>query len=261
MKLPTALNPSSNADRSPADPETAIWLQHVSVRYRVPRERISTFKEYAIRLMTGQLSQVDHLALNDVDMTMRRGEVLGVIGRNGAGKSTLLKLVARVLQPTAGRVWVKGRVAPLLDVSSGFHPELTGRENVYLNGTLLGLTRQEIAAHFDSIVEFAELWDFIEAPLRMYSSGMIARLGFAVATAVEPDVLLVDEVLAVGDGKFRAKCAERMQGFRDHGTTILLVSHDMNTVRQLCERAAWLEQGQIMHLGPASEVVAQYSRA
>jgi ABC-type polysaccharide/polyol phosphate transport system ATPase subunit len=187
--------------------------------------------------------------------------MLGVIGSNGAGKSTLLKLMARVLQPTGGRVWVKGRVAPLLDISGGFHPELTGRENVFLNGALLGLSRGDIRRRFDSIVDFAELAEFIDAPLRMYSSGMVARLGFAIATDVEPDILLVDEVLAVGDEKFRAKCADRMRRFRDSGATILLVSHDMHTVRQLCDRALWLEKGRVNRAGPAEEVVEQYSRS
>lgn len=258
MRLRTERDPLKAALGTQGELQTVILLEDVSVCYRVPHEAITTVKEYAIRLLKGQVGHVDCLALQGVSLTVRRGEVFGIIGKNGAGKSTLLKLIARVLQPTGGRVWVRGRVAPLLDISAGFHPELTGRENVFLNGTLLGLSKKEITDKFASIVDFAELRDFIEAPLRMYSSGMMARLGFAVATAVVPDILLIDEVLAVGDEAFRRKCAERMQRFQGRGTTILLVSHDMNTVKQLCQRAVWLNKGEIKLLGPASEVVAHY---
>jgi lipopolysaccharide transport system ATP-binding protein len=259
MRLPTELDPPKT-DRGGAsnDLQTAVLLEDITVRYRIPHERITTVKEYTIRFLKREVGYVDCLALQGLNLEVRHGEVFGIIGKNGAGKSTLLKLIARVLQPTKGRVRVKGRVAPLLDISAGFHPELTGRENIFLNGTLLGLARKEISEKFTSIVDFAELWDFIEAPFRMYSSGMIARLGFAVATAVEPDILLIDEVLAVGDEAFRRKCAERMQYFRKQGTTILLVSHDMNTVKQLCQRAVWLNKGKIKLLGPANEVVESY---
>jgi ABC-type polysaccharide/polyol phosphate transport system ATPase subunit len=260
MKSRIAPSNRLNTKRLAADPKTAIGLNKVSVRYRVPHERIAALKEYAIRFVKRQIIYVDYWALRDVNLEIRKGEVLGIIGSNGAGKSTLLKLIARVLQPTEGQVWIRGTVAPLLDVSGGFHPELTGRENVYLNGTLLGLSRRKIVERFDKIVDFAELWDFIDAPLRMYSSGMTARLGFAIATDVEPDILLIDEILAVGDDKFRAKCAERMQRFRDRGTTILLVSHDMHTVQKLCDRVIWLNRGNIQRLGAAREVIAQYSR-
>jgi ABC-type polysaccharide/polyol phosphate transport system ATPase subunit len=243
------------------DPGLAIRLDNVSVRYRVPHERIHTFKEYVIRFLQRRLKTVEHLALHDVSMDVRRGEAVGIVGSNGAGKSTLLKLTARVLQPTAGRVRVRGRIAPLLDISAGFHPELTGRENIFLNGALLGLSRREIVRRMDGMVDFAELADFIDAPLRMYSSGMTARLGFAIATDAEPDVLLIDEVLAVGDERFRAKCSDRMLRFRDAGTTILLVSHDMHTVRQLCSRAVWLNRGRVEFAGTAEEVVERYCRA
>jgi len=244
----------------PPDRGTAIRLENVTVRYRVPHERIHTFKEFAIRFLRRQLKMAEHLAIQDVDMDVRKGEMVGIVGANGAGKSTLLKLTARVLQPTGGRVWVKGRVAPLLDISGGFHPELTGRENIFLNGALLGLSHREIARRLESIIEFAELADFVDAPLRMYSSGMTARLGFAIATDVEPDILLIDEILAVGDERFRAKCSDRMRRFRDAGVTILLVSHDMHTVRQLCSRAIWLNRGRVEHAGTAEEVVERYSR-
>jgi ABC-type polysaccharide/polyol phosphate transport system ATPase subunit len=238
--------------------ETVIRLENISVRYRVPYEPITTFKEYAIRFITRNVTYADYLALSEITLDICRGEVFGIIGKNGAGKSTLLRLIARVLPPTEGRVWVKGHVAPLLDISAGFHPELTGRENVLLNGTLLGLSKVEINAKIAGIIDFAELWDFIDAPLRTYSSGMIARLGFAVATDVEPDILLIDEVLAVGDEQFQRKCTERIQRFQDRGTTILLVSHDMHMVKRLCQRVVWLNKGAMKLLGPASEVVSQY---
>ena len=190
--------------------ETVIRLENVSVEYRAPRERITSFKEYAIRLLQRRVQHLEFKALRNVDLEVRQGEVFGILGQNGAGKSTLLKVVSRVMRPTQGRVWVRGRIAPLLELGAGFHPELNGRENVFLNGTLLGYTHAEMEALFDQIVDFAELRDFINAPLRTYSTGMAVRLGFAVATATRPDILIVDEVLAVGDEQFQEKCAARM---------------------------------------------------
>ena len=190
---------------------------------------------------------------------VRQGEVLGLIGRNGAGKSTVLKLIARVLRPTEGRVRAWGRVAPLLEYGAGFHPDLTGRENLYLNGTLQGLSRRALDASFGRIVEFAELEPFIDAPLRTYSSGMVARLGFAIATEQRPDVLLMDEVLSVGDQAFQAKCKERFETFRANGTAIVLVSHDQRLVAATCQRVVWLERGEVCRAGPAAEVVAAYA--
>jgi len=244
--------------RSVVDP--VIRVEGVSVRFRIPLEPVRSFKEYAIRRIQRRLDFREVWALKDVSFEVGRGEVLGIIGRNGSGKSTLLKVIARVLRPTSGRVWVKGRVAPLLELGGGFHPELTGRENIYLNGTLLGHSRREIEERFDWIVDFAGLRDFIDAPLRTYSTGMVARLGFAVATAWEPEILLVDEVLAVGDQSFQKKCQARMADFRRLGTTILLVSHNSNLIRQMCDYALWLESGQVVEFGPAEIVVALYER-
>lgn len=241
-----------------ASNEEVIRLENVSVRYRVPSERIGTFKEYMIRRVQGKVRQQDFLALRNVNLTIRRGEVFGLIGSNGAGKSTLLKLVARVLKPTEGRVWVKGRVAPLLEYGAGFHPELTGRENIFLNGALLGFTYKQMQEKFERIVDFAELWDFIDAPMRTYSSGMWARLGFAVATDVEPDILIVDEVLAVGDEAFQRKSSARMQEFRQQGVTILLVSHNMDVIQSMCNRAAWLDHGEIKAMGEVAEAIKAY---
>jgi lipopolysaccharide transport system ATP-binding protein len=235
-----------------------IHLQDVSVRYRVPQERIGTFKEYFIRLLQGKVKSRSFNALNRVNLTVNRGEVFGIIGHNGAGKSTLLKLVARVIRPSDGRVLVKGRVAPLLDIGAGFHPELTGRENIFLNGSMLGFSRHEMEQKIPRIIEFSELSDFIDAPIRTYSSGMLARLGFAVATDSQPDILIVDEILSVGDEAFQHKSYERIQAIKAQGATILLVSHSMSMIETVCQRAAWLHRGQILSLGTAKVVVDQY---
>jgi ABC-2 type transport system ATP-binding protein/lipopolysaccharide transport system ATP-binding protein len=242
--------------------EPAIRLEEVSVRYFVPVEQINTLKEYVIRTVQGRPPKHRELwALERVDLEVTRGETLGVIGRNGAGKSTLLKVIARVLRPTAGRVRVWGTVAPLIELGTGFHYELTGRENVYLNGAMLGFSRLQMQARFDSIVEFAELWDFIDAPLWSYSSGMVVRLGFAVATEVRPEILLVDEVIAVGDEAFRRKCVSRMQEFSKAGATILFVSHSLDSVVETCNRAIWIDSGKAARVGPTKEVVDAYVAA
>jgi ABC-2 type transport system ATP-binding protein/lipopolysaccharide transport system ATP-binding protein len=235
-----------------------VRLENVGVRYRIPSERINTFKEYMIRRLKNQIHHREFWALRGVNLSVHRAEVFGLVGHNGAGKSTMLKLIARVLRPTEGRVIVRGNVAPLLEFGAGFHPELTGRENIYLNGALLGFTRTDMEEKFQRIVDFAELWDFIDAPIRTYSSGMLARLGFSVATDVKPDILIVDEVLAVGDESFQRKSSERMQSFRDLGATILLVSHNLATIEAMCHRAAWIHHGQVRAVGLASEIVAAY---
>lgn len=260
MNLPTAPEISAQAvlQDTQATGEAVVALTDATVRYRVPREHYRTFKEFAIRRVQGRIQFEDLLALDSVSLQVRRGEVLGLIGANGAGKTTLLRLVARVMRPTRGRVVVRGRVAPLLAMGAGFHPELTGRENVFLNGSLLGFTRRQIEDHFDQIVDFAELRDFIEAPLRTYSSGMLARLGFAVATAEMPDILIVDEVLSVGDIAFQEKSASRIRQFQEQGATTLLVSHSMEAVKRMCSRAAWLNHGKMMQVGNATEVVQRF---
>jgi ABC-2 type transport system ATP-binding protein/lipopolysaccharide transport system ATP-binding protein len=235
-----------------------IRLENVGVCYRAPSERIRSVKEYAIRWIQGKIKHREFWALREVSLTIQNGETLGLIGHNGAGKSTLLKLVARVLRPTTGRVVVHGNVAPLLEFGAGFHPDLTGRENIYLNGAMLGFNRKEMDEKFNRIVDFAELGEFIEAPIRTYSSGMVARLGFAVATDIKPDILIVDEVLSVGDEAFQRKSAARMQEFRQQGATILLVSHAMATIEEMCHQVAWLDHGRLMMLGAPSEVIQAY---
>jgi ABC-2 type transport system ATP-binding protein len=227
----------------------------------VPHERISSLKEYAIRRLTRRIVVEDFWALREVSLSVQVGEVFGIVGRNGAGKSTLLRVIARVLRPTRGRIRTIGRVAPLLEVGAGFHPELTGRENVYLNATLLGHTRREVDERFHSIVQFSELEEFIDAPLRTYSSGMWARLGFAVATAWHPDILLMDEVLSVGDEAFQKKCQTRIKTFRDAGATVLLVSHSLELIQGLCTRALWLDRGAVVAAGEAASVTQEYHRS
>jgi len=240
--------------------DSVIRVEGVSVRYRVLREQLSGIKEYAIRWLQRRLQYRDFWALNDISIEVRRGEFFGIVGRNGAGKSTLLKVMARVIRPTLGRVVMLGRTAPLLELGAGFHPELTGRENIFLNGALLGLSHTEIVQRFEEIVAFSEIVEFIEAPLPPYSTGMVARLGFAVATSVRPDIMLVDEVLSVGDAQFQEKCLVRMRAFQEQGATIVLVTHSMERVVALCERAIWLDGGKVAAQGEASAVVNQYSR-
>ena len=217
-------------------------------------------KDYAIRRVKGQLTFTDFWALRDVSLEIRRGETLGIIGQNGAGKSTLLKLVARVVRPTSGRVRVEGQVAPLLGLGAGFDPELTGRENVFLNAALLGKRIADIEAILDRVVDFAGLRDFIDLPLRTYSTGMVARLGFAIATDVQPEILLLDEVLAVGDATFQRKSGARLAELHRRSSAIMFVSHDLPSVLESCSRVVWLDQGRVKAVGPASEVVEDYRR-
>jgi len=237
----------------------AIDLSGVSVRYRVPMEPVSTLKEHVIRLAKGQLTSYREFpALDNVTLDIPRGQSLGIIGRNGAGKSTLLKVISRILRPTSGRVRVSGRVAPLIELGAGFHPELTGRENVFLNGAILGFSRSEMQEKFDRIVAFSELSEFIDAPVRTYSSGMKVRLGFAIASDVDPDILLVDEVLSVGDEAFQEKSRARLGSFRARGVTILYVTHDLNGIGGLCGRAILLERGAVLSSGEVDVVIGAY---
>ena len=238
--------------------DTALFLDDVSVSYHLPEEKIGTFKEYMIRLAQGKIRYNSFLALDKINLSVKQGEIFGIVGRNGAGKSTILKVLARVLSPTQGRVWIKGNVYPLLQLGAGFHPELTGIENIYLNGTLLGHTRRELKEKISTIVDFAEIGNFINAPLRTYSSGMIARLGFSVATAWVPDILILDEVLSVGDAAFVQKCSDKMKFIRESGSTVLLVSHSVDLVASLCQRAILLDHGKIVAIGSAKEVSEKY---
>jgi len=235
-----------------------IILDNISVRYRAPEVKVGTFKEYAIQILKRQVRIKEFNALSNINLQVNEGETIGIVGRNGAGKSTLLKVVSRVLIPTEGRVRLRGWVSPLLELGAGFHPELTGRENIFLNGTLLGHKRREVETRLDEIIEFAELGTFIDSPLRTFSSGMIARLGFSIATTWKPDILILDEILAVGDENFRDKCNARIEYFRKEGTTTLLVSHNADNIEALCSRAIWLDHGEIKASGSVQEIIAQY---
>jgi len=261
MSSPIASEAVERLSPLAADAEPVIRVEGVSVRYRLPHERILSIKDYAIRRVKGQVRFDEFWALRDVDFVIRKGETVGIVGHNGAGKSTLLKLVAGVLRPTQGRVWVKGRVAPLLQLGAVFDTEMTGRENVFLNATLLGFRASEVARRLDRIVDFAGVREFIDMPLRTYSTGMVARLGFAIATDVQPDILIVDEVLSVGDEEFQRKSKARLRELRANGDAILLVSHDLESIRRQCHRALWLDHGRLVMAGPPGGVVDAYRRA
>jgi ABC-type polysaccharide/polyol phosphate transport system ATPase subunit len=235
-----------------------IKLEGVTQRYRVISERPDTIRELFSRFFRHKTSFHDFDALKDISLSVSRGEMLGIIGRNGSGKSTLLKIIAGVYRPTRGRVEVNGAVAPLIELGAGFHNELTGRENILLNGLLLGYSKREMLSRQDSIIEFADIGDFIDAPVKQYSSGMYTRLAFAVATEVDPDILVVDEILAVGDLPFQAKCFERLKRFRAAGKTILLVTHSMDQVLKFCDRAIFLEKGQIQFEGDTDQAIDLY---
>lgn len=236
--------------------EPAISVQSLSKRYRLYRRRTQTLKELVVRRSRGEWD--DLLALDDVSFQVDRGEFLGIVGPNGSGKSTLLKVLAGILRPDRGSVTVAGQVAALLELGAGFHPEYTGRENVYLYGTLLGLTRRDVSRRYDAIVEFSELGEFMDYPVKNYSSGMYVRLGLSVAVQLDPDILLIDEVFAVGDASFQQRCLEHLYRLRGRGCTIVLVSHDMGAVRRFCERAIWIEHGGVVAIGSSDQVVNAY---
>ncbi len=241
----------------------AIELEGVSKRFILRYDRPRSFQELFLKAVHGDVRKpaVPFWALRNVTYTVQEGEVLGIIGENGSGKSTLLKLIARILEPTEGHIRVRGSVAALLELGAGFHPDLTGRENIYLNSSILGLTRAETSRRLDEIVAFAELEQFIDLPVRHYSSGMYVRLGFSVATCMDPQILLIDEILAVGDLAFQGKCMERIAKLRQAGTTIAFVTHDIEQVRTLCTRAIWLDRGVVRASGLSERVIdAYYSR-
>ena len=238
-----------------------IEVNHADMRFNLAEEKTDTIKEYFVKLLKGKLHFSEFYAVRDVSFTVQRGESVALIGRNGSGKSTLLKMIAGVLYPSRGTVTVRGSIAPLIELGAGFDMELTARENIYLNGAVLGHDRDFMNAHFQEIVEFAELQEFLDVPMKNYSSGMVARLGFAIATIVRADILLVDEILAVGDYKFQQKCHERMSRLLADGTTLLFVSHNEDQVKELCGKAVWLDHGRMMATGDVNEVYEAYHRA
>lgn len=238
--------------------KTIIEAADVSMRFRMNSDKIMSLKEFVTTAMRGKLQYQEFTALDHVSFTVKRGETLGLIGRNGAGKSTMLKIISGILKPTEGNVICRGNVVPMLELGSGFDFDLTGRENIFLNGAILGYSEDFLNAKYGEIVEFSELGNFIESPIRNYSSGMLARLAFSVATMVQPEVLIVDEILAVGDAAFQEKSKKRMLELMGGGTTVLFVSHSLNQMREMCGRVVWLEHGQVKMCGPAQEVCDAY---
>jgi len=238
----------------------AVEVDQVSMRFNLGRERIDSIKEYIVRLMQRRLFFDEFWALQNVSFRVRRGSVFGLVGLNGAGKSTILKIVAGVMKPTSGTVAIRGTIAPLIELGAGFDDELSAKDNVYLNGAVLGHGHEFMARHYDQIIDFSEMWDFQNVPLKNYSSGMRARLAFGIATVIQPDILIADEILSVGDYKFQEKCMRRIRQMIAGGTTVLLVSHGIDLVRNLCTEAVWLEQGYVKALGSASEVCDAYGQ-
>ena len=238
--------------------ETVIKVTNATVRFNKATENYNGLKEYVIKMLKGELMFQELLALKDVNLEVKKGESWGLIGTNGSGKSTLLKLICGILKPYKGAVEVHGKIAPLIELGAGFDPQLTARENIYLNGALLGHKKAFMDRHFNEIIEFAELGDFIDVPIKNFSSGMAARLGFAVATIVKPDILIVDEVLAVGDIAFQEKCRKRMESLLQNGTTLLFVSHSSKQVKELCQNVIWLDKGHVVAQGRAEDIIQKY---
>jgi len=252
------LSSMSKSRRIETTAATVIHIDDVSQRFRVIHERPDTLRELFARFLRHNASFHDFDAVKNVSLDIPKGQMVGLIGRNGSGKSTLLKIIAGVYRPTKGSVQVTGSLAPLIELGAGFHSELTGRENIILNGLLMGYSRQQMEEREDSIIEFSELGEFIDAPVKQYSSGMYTRLAFAVATEVDPDILLLDEILAVGDASFRVKCLARIEAFRERGKTIVYVTHDMQQVRKYCDRAIFLDKGEILADSEPEKAIRAY---
>lgn len=241
--------------------EYAVQILDAVVRFNMASERIDNLKEYFVKLIQHKLMFQEFLAIKDVTFEVRKGEAWGLIGTNGSGKSTLLKLICGIMKPYKGKVTINGTIAPLIELGAGFDGELTARENIYLNGAVLGHSRKYMQEHFDQIVDFAELWDFLDMPIKNYSSGMAARLGFSIATVVKPEILIVDEVLSVGDWAFQQKCQSRMKEMLNAGVTLLYVSHDIESVKRLCTHALWLDKGVKRMGGDVNAVCDAYMKA
>lgn len=238
--------------------EPIVSVQNVSMRFNLAQEQFSGLKDLVIMATKGKLKFHEFYALKDVSFDIKKGESWALIGKNGCGKSTLLKVISGIYNPTSGKVIVRGTIAPLIELGAGFDMELTARENIFLNGAVLGHSRKVMEQHFDEIVDFSELKDFIDVPIKNFSSGMIARLGFSIATTVRADILIVDEVLAVGDHDFQEKCKKRIGSMLKKGTTLLFVSHDIEQVKELCQKAVWLEHGRIKALGEVKKISTEY---
>jgi ABC-2 type transport system ATP-binding protein/lipopolysaccharide transport system ATP-binding protein len=237
---------------------TVIDVNKVTMRFNMSKDKVDSLKEYFIRLSKGQLNFEEFIALRNVSFRVQHGEVLGVVGLNGSGKSTLLKVISGIMKPSAGTVWHVGSISPLIELGAGFDPDLTARENVFLNGAVLGFSRKQMAQRYDEIIDFAELSDFQDVAIKNFSSGMVARLGFSIATATHPDILIVDEILSVGDFLFKEKSEARIRDMMGGGTTVILVSHEIKQIQKLCTRAIWLSHGEKIMDGSAKEVGDAY---
>lgn len=238
--------------------EFSIVAENISMHFNMASERLESLKEYFIKLLKRQLFFKDFIAVNDISFKIKKGEVFGIVGTNGSGKSTTLKMISGILKPTSGKIQINGNIAPLIELGAGFDGELTARENIYLNGAVLGYSKKYIDEHFDQIVDFAELRDFLDMPIKNYSSGMVARIAFAIATVITPDILIVDEILSVGDFLFQEKCERRINELMEGGTTIVIVSHTIAQIERLCDRVMWIEKGDLKMLGETKEVCQAY---
>lgn len=238
--------------------ENIIEVQNVSIKFNLTNDKILSLKEFVTRALTKGIAYSEFWALSEITFTIKKGEVLGLVGRNGSGKSTLLKIISGIMKPNNGSVKVNGNIVPMLELGSGFDMDLNGRENIFLNGAILGYSREFLENKYDEIVEFSELGQFIETPIRNYSSGMMARLAFSIATVVNPDVLIVDEILSVGDEAFQQKSKERMKKLMSGGTTVLFVSHSLDQIREMCDRVLWLDRGKIHMIDSAEKVCSHY---
>lgn len=239
---------------------TAISVNGVTMQFNLAKENVDNLKEYVIRKIKRQLDYEKFCALKDVSFTLEKGDSLAIIGKNGSGKSTLLKVISGIICPTTGSVTVNGSIAPLIELGAGFDQDLTAKENVFLNGAVLGYSKKFMQEKYEEIIDFAELWDFVDVPVKNFSTGMAARLGFSIATIITPEILIVDEILAVGDHDFQIKCEKKMREMLSNGATLLFVSHSEEKVKQLCRRALWLDHGTARMLGPTSEVCKAYSQ-
>jgi len=244
------------------EPKDVITVEHIGMSFNMASEVVNSLKEYFLKIVKRELHYKEFVALRDINFTVKKGDAFGIVGTNGSGKSTLLKIIAGVLEPTTGKSKVIGSIAPLIELGAGFDAELTARENVYLNGALLGYSKAYIKQHFDAIVDFAEVRDFLDIPLKNYSSGMVARIAFAIATVVVPDVLIVDEALGVGDIFFQKKCEARIDSLiHEHGTTVLFVSHSIDQVKRICNYAVWIEKGEMQMIGDTKDVCDAYAHS
>lgn len=241
--------------------ENAVEVHNVQMHFNMSKEKIDSIKEYVIKFLKRQLMYENFVALNDVSFDIRKGDVFGIVGLNGSGKSTLLKVISGILKPTKGTVKVNGTIAPLIELGAGFDMDLTARENIFLNGSVLGFSRKMMHEKFDEIVEFSEMKDFLDVPMKNYSSGMVARVAFAIATITHPDILIVDEILSVGDFHFQEKCEARIQQMMSGGTTVIIVSHSIHQIEKLCNRVLWLDHGDMKMLGDMEAVCEAYKES